>query len=88
MDQTPVEYLHAKFPTYLEPELRKHLGRFGLTGKTQIQKINSLSGGQKSRVVFAEICMRKPHVLFLDGNEKKNKIIKEKKKKDRFHGPQ
>jgi len=42
------------------------LGRFGLTGSTQLQAIPLLSGGQKSRVVLAENCMRNPHLLFLD----------------------
>lgn len=70
MDQNPVEYLHSRFPEVNELELRKHLGRFGLTGKTHLQKISSLSGGQKSRVVFADICMRRPHLLFLDGKKK------------------
>lgn len=71
-DQSAVEYLMAKFgsvdPDLKETEVRKHLGRFGLTGVTHLQKINTISGGQKSRVVFAEICLKHPHLLFLDGN--------------------
>jgi len=66
MDQHPIEYLNSKFPEYQPQELRGMLGRFGLTGQTHLQKISSLSGGQKSRVVFTEICMRHPHLLFLD----------------------
>lgn len=68
MEKTPVEYLMSKFPSdeLKEGDYRKMLGRFGLTGKTHIQPIHLLSGGQKSRVVFAEICMRFPHLLFLD----------------------
>lgn len=64
--QNPVEYLNSQFPDFTVPELRKFLGRFGLTGQTHLQSIQSLSGGQKSRVVLAEICMRFPHILFLD----------------------
>jgi ATP-binding cassette subfamily F protein 1 len=66
MNQTPIEYLHSLFPEYTAQELRPMLGRFGLTGQTHVQPIKSLSGGQKSRVVFAEICMKNPHLLFLD----------------------
>merc|ERR1719352_930396 len=37
---------------------RKYLGRFGLQGDLALQAINTLSGGQKSRVAFAELAMR------------------------------
>jgi ATP-binding cassette subfamily F protein 3 len=42
------------------------LARFGLTGNTALQPIGTLSGGQKSRVVFAAMAMSNPHVLVLD----------------------
>jgi len=66
MDVNPIDYLQSHFKEYSVQELRGMLGRFGLTGKTHLQSISSLSGGQKSRVVLAEICMRYPHILFLD----------------------
>jgi ATP-binding cassette subfamily F protein 1 len=66
MDVSPVIYLQRHFPEFDEAALRKHLGRFGLTGMTHVMPINQLSGGQKSRVVFAELSMRNPHLLFLD----------------------
>lgn len=66
MDQTPVEYLNSIFKDLKPEDIRRMLGRFGLTGRTHVQSIRTISGGQKSRVVFAEICMRHPHLLFLD----------------------
>jgi len=66
MNQNPIEFLQSRFKEYSEHELRGMLGRFGLTGKTHLQPISLLSGGQKSRVVLAEICMQHPHILFLD----------------------
>lgn len=40
--------------------------RFGITGMTGLQKLELLSGGQKSRVAFACISLTNPHILVLD----------------------
>ena len=45
---------------------RAFLGRFGISGKMQTSPIRELSDGQKSRIVFATICLRKPNMLLLD----------------------
>jgi ATP-binding cassette, subfamily F, member 3 len=42
-----------------EQVLRAHLGAFGLGGELALQQIGVLSGGQKSRVVFAELTLQK-----------------------------
>lgn len=42
------------------------LGSFGITGDLALQNINSLSGGQKSRVAFALMCAAMPNFLVLD----------------------
>ena len=47
-------------------EARRYLGRFGLQGDLALQKIKVLSGGQKSRLAFAELAWRQPHILLLD----------------------
>ena len=36
-------------------EIRKHLGQMGMGGPEALQKMGTLSGGQKSRVAFAQI---------------------------------
>ncbi|KAJ3093212.1 hypothetical protein HK102_000013 [Quaeritorhiza haematococci] len=61
-----VQFLQSKFPGKPEEEYRRILGRFGLTGMTALQPIGTLSGGQKSRVVFAWMALSNPHVLILD----------------------
>ncbi|KAL7715114.1 GCN20-type ATP-binding cassette protein GCN3 [Entamoeba marina] len=66
MEDTSVEYMQKAFPTAQMQEIRQFLGKFGLKGTTPLQKIQTLSGGQKSRLVFAEICWKKPHLLLLD----------------------
>jgi ATP-binding cassette subfamily F protein 3 len=40
--------------------------RFGITGMTGLQKLELLSGGQKSRVAFACLSLTNPHILVLD----------------------
>lgn len=42
------------------------LGSFGISGDLALQTINSLSGGQKSRVAFALMCAAMPNFLVLD----------------------
>ncbi len=44
---------------YGEQALRAHLGAFGIGGDLALQQIGVLSGGQKSRVVFAELTLQK-----------------------------
>ncbi|KAH6559789.1 hypothetical protein BASA60_000437 [Batrachochytrium salamandrivorans] len=61
-----VQFLASKFPGMVEEEYRRVLGRFGLSGMSALQPIGTLSGGQKSRVVFAWMAMMNPHVLILD----------------------
>ncbi|ELP86855.1 GCN20-type ATP-binding cassette protein GCN3, putative [Entamoeba invadens IP1] len=66
MDLSSIEYMQKSFPSAQIQEIRQFLGRFGLKGDTPKQRIETLSGGQKSRLVFAEICWKKPHLLLLD----------------------
>eukprot|EP00793_Prasinoderma_coloniale_P003118 PRCOL_00006585-RA len=47
-------------------EARAFLGRFGLSGQLATNPIKNLSGGQKSRLAFAELAWRLPHILLLD----------------------
>ena len=47
-------------------EYRRQLGSFGISGDLALQQIASLSGGQKSRVAFARMCLGNPNFLVLD----------------------
>jgi ATP-binding cassette subfamily F protein 3 len=66
LNLTPLDYLSRLFPGNKPELLRAHLGDFGLSGDLALQKIGTLSGGQKSRVAFSVISWKKPHVLILD----------------------
>jgi ATP-binding cassette subfamily F protein 2 len=68
VDLSPLEYITKEFP-HLAPtpeQMRQQLGRFGITGRVQTLPIRLLSDGQKSRVVFAWIALKTPHILLLD----------------------
>ncbi|KAM7135601.1 ATP-binding cassette sub-family F member 1 isoform 1-T1 [Molossus nigricans] len=65
MEQTPTEYLQQAFNLPYQ-DARKCLGRFGLESHAHTIQICKLSGGQKARVVFAELACREPDVLILD----------------------
>jgi ATP-binding cassette subfamily F protein 3 len=66
LQQTPLEYMTSKYPQTDSQQLRSHLGGLGLSGDLGVQPIYTLSGGQKSRVAFAELTFLKPHLLLLD----------------------
>jgi ATP-binding cassette subfamily F protein 3 len=56
----------STFKDTKEQEMRAHLGSFGIHGNLALQKMSTLSGGQKSRVVFAAITYNEPQLLILD----------------------
>ncbi|XP_050434741.1 ATP-binding cassette sub-family F member 3 [Adelges cooleyi] len=66
MNQCSVELLQSSFPGKTVEEYRRQLGGFGVTGDLALQSVGSLSGGQKSRVAFARMCMSNPNFLVLD----------------------
>ncbi|XP_019334323.1 ATP-binding cassette sub-family F member 1 isoform X2 [Alligator mississippiensis] len=65
MQETATEYLQRNFNLPYQ-DARKCLGRFGLESHAHTIQICKLSGGQKARVVFAELSCREPDVLILD----------------------
>ncbi|XP_012695255.1 ATP-binding cassette sub-family F member 3 [Clupea harengus] len=66
MNVCSVELLLNKFPGRNEEEYRHQLGRYGVTGELATRPVASLSGGQKSRVAFAQMTMPCPNFYILD----------------------
>lgn len=66
LTQSPLDYFMYKYAGVNQQTARAHLGSFGLSGDLALRTINTLSGGQKCRVVFALISWPKPQVLLLD----------------------
>merc|ERR1711923_146668 len=67
LDLSPLDYMMKQFPEFKErDEMRKVIGRYGISGKAQTSPIKQLSDGQKCRVVFAWLSWQMPHMLLLD----------------------
>lgn len=69
-NKTPIEFLLSRQvfenKKLHENDVRKLLGNIGLTGEMHTQLLDTLSGGQRARVVLASICAMNPHILLLD----------------------
>ena len=63
---TPIEYLKNNYPHMDEQDIRSYLGKIALESTSHKKLISNLSGGQKMRIVFSEIIIKKPHLLLLD----------------------
>lgn len=66
LTMSAVSFCAKMFPGKTDEEYRRHLGAFGITGTTGLQKMGLLSGGQKSRVAFSCLSLTNPHILVLD----------------------
>lgn len=65
-EKSVAEHFHDLFPVMTEKEVRSVLGAFLFRGKDAAQKVSSLSGGEKARLVLAEILNSRPNFLILD----------------------
>jgi len=63
---TPITWMNGKFPAKGDEECRRLLGSFGISGPLALQSISTLSGGQKSRLIFSALAASSPHLLILD----------------------
>eukprot|EP01104_Vermistella_antarctica_P006027 TRINITY_DN16765_c0_g1_i1.p1 TRINITY_DN16765_c0_g1~~TRINITY_DN16765_c0_g1_i1.p1 ORF type:complete len:620 (-),score=195.13 TRINITY_DN16765_c0_g1_i1:300-2096(-) len=69
MSMCPLDYMVSEMKTESETKTetaRQFLGRYGVSGKVQTMKMGTLSDGQLSRVVFAWLAFKNPHILLLD----------------------
>ncbi|XP_017972689.1 PREDICTED: ABC transporter F family member 3 isoform X2 [Theobroma cacao] len=66
LSSNPLLYMMRCYPGVPEQKLRAHLVSFGVAGNLALQPMYTLSGGQKSRVAFAKITFKKPHIILLD----------------------
>ncbi|HJT31810.1 MAG TPA: ABC-F family ATP-binding cassette domain-containing protein [Pirellulales bacterium] len=61
-----VEAVRPPGKEFTEPQRRSLLARFGLTGDAVFQRVDSLSGGERSRAALAQLSARGSNFLVLD----------------------
>ncbi|TKR77692.1 hypothetical protein L596_018615 [Steinernema carpocapsae] len=67
LELSALEFMMQSFPDVKEKEeMRKIVGRYGLTGREQVCPMKQLSDGQRCRVSFAWLAWQQPHLLLLD----------------------
>ncbi len=64
--KTVAEHFHDLFPALTEKELRRTLGAYLFRGADVNKKVMDLSGGEKSRLVLAELTQSRPNFMVLD----------------------
>ncbi|MBV7255219.1 ABC-F family ATP-binding cassette domain-containing protein [Pacificimonas sp. WHA3] len=66
VDATPLEHMTRQMEGAKPGAVRAQLGRFGFSGDRALQKVETLSGGERARLALALITRDAPHMLILD----------------------
>jgi len=67
LEVSALDYMLLSYPNVTDKEqMRKIIGRYGITGRQQVCPMKQLSDGQRCRVSFAWLAWQTPHLLLLD----------------------
>ncbi|KAJ3346816.1 hypothetical protein HDU83_002633 [Entophlyctis luteolus] len=66
MERSAVEWLCLHFKHIKPQDMRREVGKFGLTGKSQVVPMKQLSDGQRRRVLFCYLGLHTPHLFLMD----------------------
>lgn len=66
LESTVINEMWDKYPKSTLYEIRKSLGRMLFTEEDMDKKVSSLSGGERAKLGFAEMMMKKSNFLILD----------------------
>lgn len=65
-EKTVLEHFYSLFPAMTEKEVRSILGAYLFGGRKAAVRVDSLSGGERARLVLAELLTSRPNFLVLD----------------------
>lgn len=63
---TPIEQIASMYYDISNDSIRAHLASFGISGNLALRPNYLLSGGQKTRVAFAALVYKNPHIILMD----------------------
>ncbi|KAJ3232018.1 ABC transporter ATP-binding protein arb1 [Chytriomyces hyalinus] len=68
LEMSAIDHLRKEFPDQPQDitHWRSQIGRFGLTGNSQLCPIGQLSDGQRARIVFCQLALSAPNVILFD----------------------
>ena len=70
LEKTPLQYIeskyHDRYPERKPEDWRSCIGQFGLNSEFHELKIKYLSEGLKTKLIFCDISLQKPHILLMD----------------------
>lgn len=65
-EDTVLKHFHDLYPAMTEKEVRNTLGMYLFTGQDAAKKVSNLSGGEKARLMLAELITGRPNLMVLD----------------------
>ena len=65
-EKSVAEHFHDLFPAMQEKEVRNTLGAYLFSGRDASKRVSDLSGGEKARLILAELLTSRPNFLVLD----------------------
>lgn len=65
-EKSVLEHFRDRFPALTEKEVRSVLGAYLFRGREALRRVSDLSGGEKARLVLAELLQSRPNFLILD----------------------
>lgn len=63
---TVLKHFHDLYPAMTEKEVRNTLGMYLFSGQDAAKKVSNLSGGEKARLMLAELITGRPNLMVLD----------------------
>lgn len=65
-EDTVLKHFHNLYPAMTEKEVRNTLGMYLFSGQDAAKKVSNLSGGEKARLMLAELITGRPNLMVLD----------------------